>query len=230
MELKNKTLLVISPHPDDETLGCGGLISKVKAEGGKVFVIVVALGDIAQYGGESKSNARVEELNNVMKFLKVDDYDLVWVDDTKHLVLDTIPQKDLINLFESKSKCSLLKTKPDIVAIPSELSVNQDHKACYSAALTAVRPRSSGVGSPNVLIYEQTDILWSEKVFEPNLWVDISKHLDNKLDALKLYGSQMREEPELRSIQNIKRLAELRGSQVGVMAAESFKILRMVNR
>ena len=42
--LKNEKLLVIAPHSDDEVLGCGGLISKIKKEGGKVFVLIFNLG------------------------------------------------------------------------------------------------------------------------------------------------------------------------------------------
>ena len=46
---KNKKLLVIAPHPDDEVLGCGGLISKVKAGGGNVHVLCFTVGNIKQY-------------------------------------------------------------------------------------------------------------------------------------------------------------------------------------
>ena len=46
---KNKKLLVIAPHPDDEVLGCGGLISKVKSGGGKGPVLCCTVGNIKHY-------------------------------------------------------------------------------------------------------------------------------------------------------------------------------------
>ena len=64
---KNKKLLVIAPHPDDEVLGCGGLISKVKSGGGKVHVLCFTVGNIKQYGGTSNSKKRILELKKVMR-------------------------------------------------------------------------------------------------------------------------------------------------------------------
>ena len=43
-DFSNEKLLVIAPHSDDEILGCGGLISKVKKGGGKVYVLIFNLG------------------------------------------------------------------------------------------------------------------------------------------------------------------------------------------
>jgi len=66
-------LLILSPHPDDETLGCGGLIRRIKKAGGEVYVMIITYGDEAQYGGFSEKSTRLTELENVMSFLKVDD-------------------------------------------------------------------------------------------------------------------------------------------------------------
>ena len=41
ISFKNARLLVIAPHADDEVLGCGGLISKIKSVDGKVFVLLL---------------------------------------------------------------------------------------------------------------------------------------------------------------------------------------------
>lgn len=54
---KDETLLVIAPHSDDEVLGCGGLISRVKNDGGKVYVLIFNLGFEREDTTESQ-NAR----------------------------------------------------------------------------------------------------------------------------------------------------------------------------
>ena len=79
ISFRNRVILIIAPHPDDEVLGCGGLISRVKVEGGKVHVLCFTVGDIKQYGGHSHTEKRIKEMNKVMKYLKVDSFNLALV-------------------------------------------------------------------------------------------------------------------------------------------------------
>lgn len=229
MDLNNKTLLVLAPHPDDEVLGCGGLISKVKALGGTVYVIMFALGNVQQVGGTSSTDTRTAEAQKTMEYMRVDGYEIMYKDDNIHLKLDLVPRKDLIDIVESASRYSLARTDPDLIAIPSLACQNQDHEAVYHAAVTACRPRvrENIRNAPAVLVYEQVDNLWSSRVFKPNVYVDISDHLDTKVQALSMYASQMRDEPNLRSIENIIRLARVRGSEICVRAAEAFECYRL---
>lgn len=226
--LKEKILLVLAPHPDDEMLGCGGLIAKIKDLRGKVFVIIFAVGNVKQFGGESNTKKRLEEVGDVMNFMKVDGYEIIYIDDNIHLKLDTLPRKELIDIIESKSKFSINNVNPDIIAIPSFACQNQDHEAVFHASFTACRPRiKKGLNSaPMVLVYEQPDIFWAFRVFRPNFYVDITPYLSTKLKALSFYSSQMREEPNLRSIDNVERMARLRGSEICVEAAEAFECYR----
>ncbi|RJQ56256.1 MAG: hypothetical protein C4526_02370 [Nitrospiraceae bacterium] len=228
MTLSKKTLLVLSPHPDDEILGCGGLIAKVKNMNGKVFVIMFAVGNVKQIGGESRTDARTKEVEKVMEYMGVDGYEIIFMNDDIHLKLDVMPRKDLIDIIESKSRFSLNKVNPDIIAVPSLACQNQDHEAVFHAAFTACRPRvKKGLNNaPAVLVYEQVDNLWTSRSFKPNFYVDISDYLETKIKALSLYESQMREEPNLRSIENVKRFSQLRGSEICVEAAEAFECHR----
>ncbi len=168
MTLTKKTLLVLAPHPDDEILGCGGLIAKIKGLGGRVFVIMFAVGDVKQIGGESKTQERIREVKKVMKYMKIDGYEVIYVDDNIHLKLDVIPRKDLIDIIESKSKYAVNKVNPDMIAIPSLACQNQDHEAVFHAAFTACRPRvrESINNAPMVLVYEQVDNLWTSRNFK----------------------------------------------------------------
>lgn len=230
MTLSDKTLLVLAPHPDDEILGCGGLMAKIKDAGGKVFVIIFAVGNIKQVGGESRTDTRIKEVEKVMEYMKVDGYEIVYRDDNIHLKLDMMPRKDLIDVIENKSKYAVNKINPDIIAIPSLSCQNQDHEAVFHASFTACRPRVKDElnNTPTVLVYEQVDNLWTSRSFKPNFYVDISDYLDVKIQALSLYKSQMREEPNLRSIENVKRLSKLRGSEICAEAAEAFECYRFV--
>ncbi len=226
----NQKLLVIAPHPDDEIWGCGGLIAKVKREGGKVYVLVATVGDLDMYGGDSKENVRIDEFKEVMKFFNVDDYDMPLVGDKYHLKLDSVPQKQLIDLIEKGSKVSLEKIGPTIVAIPCGFSHNQDHKALASAAFAACRPHDASIKKfqPFVITYEDVYSSWYTDKFIPNFYLDISEVLDVKCQAFSLYKSQLRSEFDLRNEDNLRRLSQLRGREVGVNAAEAFMVNRFV--
>ena len=79
--LGEQRLLVIAPHADDETIGCGGLISKVKAAGGEVFVQVATVSDLEHYDGRDGvtfAHARSEELAEAMRVLEVDDHEVMF--------------------------------------------------------------------------------------------------------------------------------------------------------
>jgi len=228
VDLSKEILLVIAPHPDDEVLGCGGLISKVKKAGGKVFVIIVCVGNQTQYGSISKTSARKSELKQTMAFLDVDDYDLLFDDDETHLRLDMLPLKKLIDLIESGSKVSINKVKPTILALPFGQSCFQDHEAVFRATFAACRPKPKNIKHmvDTVLVYSIPSDMWSINNFEPNFFVDISNEIKSKLDALLHYKSQIHPDPHPCSIENVKRIAEVNGSLVGIKSAESFMCLR----
>ena len=124
--LGNQKLLVIAPHSDDEVLGCGGLISKIKKSGGKVYVLIFNLGFEKDDTVESQEK-RKNEVKNAMNILDVDDYHLVHTTPDGNRDLDTKPLHSLIEIIESTSKVSLEKIAPTMVAIPTIFSHHQDH-------------------------------------------------------------------------------------------------------
>jgi len=226
---KDQTVLIIAPHPDDEVLGCGGLISKVKAEGGKVHVLCFTVGNIKQYGGHSNSEKRIKEMKKVMKYLKIDSFNLALPGDNYHLKLDKVPQKDLINIIE-KGEVSISTIKPNIICIPFINSTNQDHVAVAKASFTACRPVKDIRKniSQIVLSYEQPETNWTRKRFHPNFFVDINKNLKTKQKALTMYSSQVRSKNHPRTPGIIEKIAELRGSEIGVKYAEAYECHRFI--
>ena len=224
--LKNQRLLVITPHSDDEVLGCGGLISKVKNEGGKVFVLIFNLGFEKDDTKESQEK-RKNEVQEAMNVLKVDDYHLVHDQPDNNRDLDTEPLHSLIEVIESTSSVSLEKITPTIVAIPTIFSHHQDHVHVHHACIAALRPISTPV-SNIVLSYEAPEhSRWSASgVFEPNLFVEIDDVIENKIIAFNKYRSQIR--PGGRDDDSIRNQAKYRGQEVGKNLCEAFYVHRFI--
>ena len=224
--LKNEKLLVIAPHSDDEILGCGGLISKIKKEGGKVFVLIFNLGFEKNDTKESQDK-RKQEVKEAMNALKVDDYHLVHEKADDNRDLDVEPLHSLIEVIESTSNVSLEKISPTIVAIPTIFSHHQDHVHVHNACIAALRPISTPVSSV-VLSYEAPEhSRWSSSgVFEPNFFVEIDDVIENKIVAFNKYQSQIR--PGGRDADNIRNQAKYRGQEVGKNLCEAFFVHRFI--
>ena len=64
MKLKmNNRILVVAPHPDDEVLGCGGIIKKLSDQGDTVIVLIMTRGKKELYSEERILNVRKEALS-----------------------------------------------------------------------------------------------------------------------------------------------------------------------
>ena len=224
--LKNEKLLVVAPHSDDEVLGCGGLISKIKKEGGKVFVLIFNLGFEKNDTKESQDK-RKQEVKEAMSALKVDDYHLVHEKADDNRDLDAEPLHSLIEIIESTSNVSLEKISPTIVAIPTIFSHHQDHVHVHNACIAALRPISTPVSSV-VLSYEAPEhSRWSSSgVFEPNFFVEIDDVIENKIVAFSKYNSQVR--PGGRDADSIRSQAKYRGQEVGKNLCEAFFVHRFI--
>ncbi len=232
--LAKQRLLVISPHADDESFGCAGTMARIKDLGGEVYVICCSVGDLKHYDGEEgvvTAGKREQEFAEVMEYLKVDGWEILYRDAETHLRLDMIPRRDLIAQFERDATYALDKLQPTMVAIPVS-SYNQDHEAVFRAAFTALRPGVPPIKpiQPLVLGYNNTSLFWSlehEKI-HMNFYVDISEYLEEKMHALKLHGSQMRDAIHHSSAANVEAMTRVRGSEVSVKAAEGFMLFRQV--
>jgi len=203
--------VIISPHIDDETLGCGGIIDK------DTFIVECGVDEnrnIPGWGLVSRYT-RLEEIEKVCK-----------LSGASYICLDhKVNQYDLHEIIGDIEKI-INEHKPIEIYLPHP-SYNQDHRQVYEAALTALRPHDINFMVKRVLVYEQPHVFmwdWNYSEFKPNYFVEIN--IDFKI---KLYEeglpSQVR---NFRDSNMLKALALLRGKQSGYEYAESYQILRWI--
>jgi len=223
--LGKQRVLVISPHADDETYGCAGTVARIKDLGGQVYVSLVSVGSIDHYASTETGSGmrhvtddtRLREFTEVMKLLKVDDWQVMFTDDDVHLALDAVPRRELVRLIERDARLSIEQVEPTLLLIPA-FSYNQDHEALFRACVTATRPgvRSQRHLVPFVLAYDNTSLFWSleREKFHPNFYVDITEYLPVKLEAIRLHASQVREPEFHGSPESLEIMSKLRGREI----------------
>ncbi|TDE31060.1 PIG-L family deacetylase [Nonomuraea mesophila] len=222
-------VLVISPHADDEVLGCGGLMAAQAEAGAEVHVLYLAVDGMRHYGLDEATTygQRLDEIETVRELLGFT-YDIAYGDRGLTERLDTLPRRELVDLFEQ----ALNERRPDLLLLPSFADYDQDHCAVFHAAFAAARPIAPQFGKwlvPNVFMYEMSKIQWaSGPIPRSTAYCDIGPHLTRKLAALRGYRSQHRPSPHIRSEQSVTALATLRGAEIGVAHAEAFGVLREV--
>jgi LmbE family N-acetylglucosaminyl deacetylase len=200
--------LIISPHVDDDVLGCGGILDK------NTFVLYCGLNesDIINRPTLQQRLSEAEAAANFCGF-------------KYHILENKVNHYKIPNLINSIENFINEKTPLEIyVPYPS---YNQDHRVAYEAALTALRPHDKNFFVKKVLIYEQPHVfLWdfSHNIngnFNPNYYVGID--VERKIEAYKLMKTQVR---SFRSPEIIKSMAQLRGSQSNHEYAEAFQLIR----
>ena len=234
IDWQNERVLILSPHPDDEVIGCGGLISKVKDEGGQVLVQFVTLGDTRDVSvtGMSTADERLVEIDRVAGILKYDDWDIALRGAEYHLRLDSMARVDLVGVLEETARLSLRAVEPSVVLLPAPWSYNQDHRAVAEAALTALRPMDvADRRAPRVVaLFEEVADQWAaESTTPPNLFVELdTPHLDDKIEAMRTYASQVRPHPHTRSLEALRNMAVVRGAHSGLRFAEAYHCVRWI--
>lgn len=232
VDWSEQRLLIVAPHPDDEVIGCGGLINRVKREHGEVFVQFMTVGDTVDFSaaGRSTVGERTHEIKQVAEYLGFDDYHIAFSGDEYHLRLDLLPQVALVSLLERTSPLSITALRPSVVLFPQLTSYNQDHRAAAQATMTALRPAAQALKhQPDVvLVYEHVADQWNTvSASPPNTFVGLTEaDVGTKMAALSLYASQCRESPNPRCDQALRSLAGFRGGQSGFDFAEAFHCVR----
>lgn len=220
-----KKILIIASHPDDEILGCGGAIAFHKKNKDKVKILFLSDGVTSRNKFKKDDiKKRVESAKKACLVVGVQNLEFKSFPDN---MFDTIPLIEIIKSIENV----VTEFRPNIIYTHSNYDLNIDHQIAHRATMTACRPIEKNYLS-EIYSYEVlSSTEWSiskKNTFSPNHFIDISKFLNVKIKAIKKYAQELRKDPHPRSLNVIKSLAILRGSNCGVKYAEGFMLERRI--
>ncbi len=220
-----KKVLAVAVHPDDETLGCGGALLKHKNNGDDIYWLIITSIDVENGWEKDKVESRRREIDSVSKMYGFCVTHSLNFPTTR---LDTIPMKDLI----SEISKIIQKVEPDMIYIPNRSDIHTDHQVAFKAIMSCTKVfRNSFIRK--ILMYEclsETEFSPSLPTdsFIPNVFIDITGFLEEKIKIMNQYRSETGAFPFPRSVENIRALATYRGATAGVEAAEAFVLLKEV--
>ena len=220
MLTKFKKVLVVAPHPDDETLGVGGTIKKLTKKKIDVSIVIVG-GHLPPVYKEKHYIQTVKECKIACNILGA----------KKLFFLDKIATKfneEPIVEFNKSLLKVINKVNPDVIFIPFP-DRHIDHKVVFKSCMVCTRPKKNSK-LKMILSYETlSETHWNANYIEPNfipdVFIDISAEYKFKEKALKKYSSQIKNN-KARNIDAIKGLASFRGSQNHTKYCEAFKLIR----
>ena len=217
-------VLVVAAHPDDEILGVGGTVAAHVAKGDTVQLAIMCGGGSVRYLPEGSPVIR-KEAEQAAEILDVAELVLRDLPDQR---LDTLPISQVAGEIETLVR----SFRPDTIYSHFCGDINRDHRVLAEAVMVAARPYAAPFVQ-EILMYETpSSTEWGlpqlSSSFQPNVYVDITKFLDTKLQAFSCYSAEICAEPHPRSLLALRARAHYWGSLVNRQAAEPFVSVRLL--
>ena len=228
MEEIPKHVLVVTPHPDDAEIWCGGTVSKWVASGTDVHYLLCTNGD----KGTDQLDMAPELLGKTREQEQILACSILGVDDVTMLHHRDGELEDTRE-FRKQIVRQIRRIQPQVVLCAEpyrrNLAWHRDHRITGQVPLDAVFPYAR-----DHLHFEE---LWKEEGLEPHktatilFWgteiadthIDIESYLENKIKAVKAHTSQLSRLTNREVEQFVKEEANKAGEENGLNYAESFR-------
>jgi LmbE family N-acetylglucosaminyl deacetylase len=233
MNFKDKRILVVVAHPDDELLGLGATLNKLIREENCTARVII-LGE----GITSRSEVRDTEKwqhelqvhrANINSAIRRIGYDSVGIYDFPDNRFDSVALLDLVKVIE-KEKAEF---EPEIIFTHHGGDTNIDHRRTFEAVITATRPLAGEPVRTIIAFETPSSTEWQAanypNPFLPNLFIPFTReNLSAKTEAMESYEFEKRTFPHPRSPEALTIQAQRWGVVIGSQLAEAFMIIRHI--
>lgn len=215
-----KKILVITPHPMDETIGMGGTILKHAANGDELHLLILTKPEESKWEKEKLEKNTKEVLNIAVRYKFKSYRRLNYIQDSLN--------ESIIKELTEVLKGTFELIKPEIIYIPFINSLNSDYNVTFKAVLTAIESFRQKV--KRILCYEVvSNSNFAVEIFNPNIYIDISEFIDEKMKILNMYEEDIQGYPLAKSAENIRSIAKVRGAEINTEYAEAFMLVKEID-
>lgn len=232
--LRNKRIMIVVAHPDDELLGLGATMHRlIKDYNVKTHVVILGEG-ITSRSNERDLDLWEEELaihrENIKNAQKAIGFHTTSIFDFPDNRFDTVALLDIIKVVEVEKD----KFQSEVIFTHHGGDVNIDHQRTFEAVMTACRPMHDEITKTIVTFETPSGTEWrlpsDPHHFLPNLFFSVSQeNLDAKIKGMECYEFERREYPHPRSPEALKIQAQRWGVTIGNSFAEAFCLVRCIN-
>jgi LmbE family N-acetylglucosaminyl deacetylase len=232
--LRNKRILIVVAHPDDEILGVGGTMFRLITEYNVISRVVILGEGITSRSEQRDPKIWEKELeihrNNIGQAQMVIGYKSVGIYNFPDNRFDSVPLLDIIKTVE-REKADFM---PEVIFTHHGGDVNIDHQRTFESVITSCRPMDAERVKTIITFETMSGTEWRASTdprhFIPNFFVTISEEgLKAKNTAMESYEFEKRSYPHPRSPEALKIVAQRWGIANGVPYAEAFCIVRNIN-
>ena len=211
LDFKKKKILILSPHPEDGEIVCGGLIQRFLKNKSKCWYVCFTNAS-QSVKPPFKPNAQTYEMYRSTSILGI----------KKNFIIQKNYEVRSFNKYRQDILHELYllnkKIKPDLVLCHSRQDTHQDHETITKEAIRAFKKTS-------ILGYE---LPWNHFNFSADLYINLTKkECEIKCEALRSYKSRMYR-PYLSKKRQLEILG-MRGLQIEKDYAESYEVIRMIS-
>lgn len=231
--LRNKNIMLVVAHPDDELLGCGASFNRLVTEfNSNIRVVILGEGitsraevrDTEQWELELKIHrANIEQAQEAIGYQSVSIYDFP---DNR---FDSIALLDIVKVIEKEKQ----EFSPDVIFTHHGGDLNIDHQRVFEAVITACRPMQNETVKTIITFETPSGTEWRASTdprhFVPNLFVVVSeKNIQAKINGMESYEFEKRRFPHPRSPEALRIQAQRWGVAIGAELAEAFVLVRNI--
>ena len=229
--LRNKRILVVVAHPDDELLGLGASMNRLIHEFNcKIRAVILGEGLTSRADKRNPEEWQAQldiHRANIDAARKNIGYESVGIYDFPDNRFDSVDLLDIIKVVEEEKSTF----QPEVIFTHHGGDVNIDHQRTFEAVITSTRPMQHEMVKLIIAFETPSGTEWrastDPKHFIPNLFIEVSEeNVDAKIKAMECYEFEKRAYPHPRSPEALKILAQQRGVIVGKSFAEAFVLVR----